>query len=195
MRWRCQWGERICLVGGRKKKFAEDEDFDDSEEGSEMSDSEFEDPDEMEVPMGGKNLLGASSVKAPKDEDASDDDIKVISDNGSSNGKAPQFGAYPGRLGGAGMNISPLMANQGLLKTKAGEDPGFEIIKEVPGNSGGMPRMMGGLMGGLMGPASMQGMFKDAGLGNPNMMKYTMEWMQALENGGNPFNMLGGMGG
>merc|ERR1711971_854111 len=37
------------------------------------------------------------------------------------------------------------MANQGLLKTKAGEDPGFEIIKEVPGNSGGMPRMMGGL--------------------------------------------------
>ena len=35
--------------GGRKKKFAEDEDFDDSEEGSEMSDSEFEDPDEMEV--------------------------------------------------------------------------------------------------------------------------------------------------
>ena len=75
--------------------------------------------------MGGKNLLGASSVKAPKDDDASDDDIKVkfhtmkahlkqvISDNGSSNGKAPQFGAYPGRLGGAGMNISPLMANQG----------------------------------------------------------------------------------
>ena len=79
--------------GGRKKKFAEDEDFDDSEEGSEMSDSEFEDPDEMEVgqldlrtnpikhfmqvPMGGKNLLGASSVKAPKDDDASDDDIKV----------------------------------------------------------------------------------------------------------------------
>ena len=35
--------------GGRKKKFAEDEDFDDSEDGSEMSDSEFEDPDEMEV--------------------------------------------------------------------------------------------------------------------------------------------------
>jgi len=104
--------------GGRKKKFAEDEDFDDSEEGSEMSDSEFEDPDEMEVPMGGKNLLGASSVKAPKDEDASDDDIKVISDNGSSNGKAPQFGAYPGRLGGAGMNISPLMANQGSVIQK-----------------------------------------------------------------------------
>ena len=75
-----------------------------------------------------------------------------------------------------------------LLKTKAGEDPGFEIIKEVPGNSGSMPRMgMGGLMGGLMGPGGMQGMFKDAGLGgmmgnmlagqglgalgNPNMMK------------------------
>ena len=74
-----------------------------------------------------------------------------------------------------------------LLKTKAGEDPGFEIIKEVPGNSGGMPRMMGGLMGGLMAPNNMQGMFKDAGLGgmmggmlggqglgalgNPNMMK------------------------
>ena len=90
-----------------------------------------------------------------------------------------------------------------LLKTKAGEDPGFEIIKEVPGNSGGKPRMMGGLMGGLMAPNNMQGMFKDAGLGgmmggmlggqglgalgNPNMMK-------SLENGGNPFNMLGGMG-
>ena len=90
-----------------------------------------------------------------------------------------------------------------LLKTKAGEDPGFEIIKEVPGNSGGMPRMMGGLMGGLMAPNNMQGMFKDAGLGgmmggmlggqglgalgNPNMMK-------SLENGGNPFKMLGGMG-
>jgi len=96
-------------------------------------------------------------------------------------------------------------SSHGLLKTKAGEDPGFEIIKEVPGNSGSMPRMgMGGLMGGLMGPGGMQGMFKDAGLGgmmgnmlagqglgalgNPNMMK-------SLENGGNPFNMLSGMGG
>jgi len=96
-------------------------------------------------------------------------------------------------------------SSRGLLKTKAGEDPGFEIIKEVPGNSGSMPRMgMGGLMGGLMGPGGMQGMFKDAGLGgmmgnmlagqglgalgNPNMMK-------SLENGGNPFNMLSGMGG
>ena len=63
--------------------------------------------------------------------------------------------------------------------------------------------MMGGLMGGLMAPNNMQGMFKDAGLGgmmggmlggqglgalgNPNMMK-------SLENGGNPFKMLGGMG-
>ena len=41
--------------GGRKKKFAEDEDFDDSEEGSEMSDSEFEDPDEMEVGLNVSN--------------------------------------------------------------------------------------------------------------------------------------------
>ena len=41
--------------GGRKKKFAEDEDFDDSEEGSEMSDSEFEDPDEMEVGLNASN--------------------------------------------------------------------------------------------------------------------------------------------
>ena len=120
---------------------------------------------------------------------------QVISDNGSSNGKAPQFGAYPGRLGGAGMNISPLMANQGLLKSKAGEDPGFEIIKEVPGNSGGMPRMMGGMMGGLM-QQNMQGMFKEAGLGNmmgnmlggqglgalgnPNMMKCTFLFFQLL---------------
>ena len=85
------------------------------------------------------------------------------------------------------MNISPMMANQGLLKTKAKEDPGSEIIKEVPGNSGGMPRMMGGLMGGLMAPNNMQGMFMPprpaslmggmlggqglGALGNPNMMK------------------------
>ena len=73
-----------------------------------------------------------------------------------------------------------------LLKTKAGEDPGFEIIKEVPGNSGGMPRMMGGLMGGLMGPASMQGMFKDAGLGN---MMGSMLDGQGLGALGNP-NMM-----
>ena len=43
--------------GGRKKKFAEDEDFDDSEEGSEMSDSEFEDPDEMEVGLKEKTYI------------------------------------------------------------------------------------------------------------------------------------------
>ena len=43
------WCTSFFQGGGRKKKFAEDEDFDDSEEGSEMSDSEFEDPDEMEV--------------------------------------------------------------------------------------------------------------------------------------------------
>lgn len=54
--------------------------------------------------MGGKNLQGAA---AKKDDDASDDDIKVISDNGNSNGKAA-FGQFPGRLGGAGMSITPV---------------------------------------------------------------------------------------
>ena len=55
------------------------------------------------------------------------------------------------------------------------EEPGPKIIKEVPGISGEVPRMMGGLMDGLFGlnmqalQASMQalqGMFKDAGMGN-----------------------------
>ena len=68
--------------GGRKKKFAEDEDFDDSED-SEGSESEFEDPDEMEVPMGGKSLTTATVNK--KTVDGSDDDIEVIQsvNNGS----------------------------------------------------------------------------------------------------------------
>ena len=53
-RFSCDWNDLketqfLLQGGGRKKKFAEDEDFDDSDEGSEMSDSEFEDPDEMEV--------------------------------------------------------------------------------------------------------------------------------------------------
>jgi hypothetical protein len=139
----------VCQGGGRKKQFAEDEDFDESDEGSELTDSEFEDPDEMEVPMGGKTLGAASkNLGATKDEDASDDDIKVISDNGHSNGK-PAYGQFPGRLGGAGMSITPVNQSS-LLKTKA-EDPGFEIIKEVPGNTG-MPRMQNwglGASGGL----------------------------------------------
>ena len=68
-------------------------------------------------------------------------------------------------------------------KTKTREDPGFEIIKEVPCNSGGMPRMMGmGLMGGLMAPYSMQGMFKDAG----HMMMGSMLGGQGLGAQGNP---------
>lgn len=39
--------------------------------------------------MGGKNLLGASSVKAPKDDDASDDDIKVARLIQTSHNKSP----------------------------------------------------------------------------------------------------------
>ena len=61
------------------------------------------------------------------------------------------------------------------MKSKAGEDPGFEIIKEVPGNSGGVPRMMGGLMGGLGGNMGMMGgmggLLGGQGMSNPNMMK------------------------
>ena len=61
--------------GGGKKKYAEDEDFDsESDEGSE---SEFEDPDEMEVPMGGKSLTASVNKKAAAVE-GSDDDIEVI---------------------------------------------------------------------------------------------------------------------
>ena len=61
--------------GGGKKKYAEDEDFDsESDEGSE---SEFEDPDEMEVPMGGKSLTASVNKKAAA-VDGSDDDIEVI---------------------------------------------------------------------------------------------------------------------
>jgi hypothetical protein len=61
----------------------------------------------MEVPMGGRNLGAAST--GLKDGEASDDDIKVISDNGSSNGSKAFAGQnFPGRLGGAGMSITPL---------------------------------------------------------------------------------------
>ena len=52
------------------------------------------------------------SYKEIEDE-AGFDIVKSLVSNDGSNGKAPQFGAYPGRLGGAGMNISPMMANQG----------------------------------------------------------------------------------
>ena len=53
----------------------------------------------------------------------------------------------------------------------------------MPGNSGGMPRMNMGMMGGLGG---MQGMFKDAGLGN---MMGSMLGGQGLGALGNP-NMM-----
>ena len=57
--------------------------------------------------MGGRNLGAAST--GLKDGEASDDDIKVISDNGSSNGSKAFAGQnFPGRLGGAGMSITPL---------------------------------------------------------------------------------------
>ena len=75
--------------GGRKKKFAEDEDFDDSEESGD-TDSEFEDPDEMEVPMGGKTLT--ASVNKPNNADGSDDDIEVISS--VNNGAGAKFGSF-----------------------------------------------------------------------------------------------------
>ena len=83
------------LQGGRKKKFAEDEDFDDSED-SEGSESEFEDPDEMEVPMGGKSLTASVNKKSV---DGSDDDIEVI--QSVNNGSGAKFGnnmRQPGRL-------------------------------------------------------------------------------------------------
>eukprot|EP00092_Neocalanus_flemingeri_P084217 GFUD01105768.1.p1 GENE.GFUD01105768.1~~GFUD01105768.1.p1 ORF type:complete len:104 (+),score=28.05 GFUD01105768.1:100-411(+) len=74
--------------GGRKKKFAEDEDFDDSEE-SDVTDSDFEDPDEMEVPMGGKSLTANVNKK---NADGSDDDIEVISS--VNNGSGAKFGNF-----------------------------------------------------------------------------------------------------
>merc|ERR1719452_323354 len=80
----------------------------------------------MEVPMGGKTLT-ASVNKT--NNDGSDDDIEVISSVG--NGSGAKFGSFnPKRPAGGS-----------LLKTKQNEDQGFEIIKEVPGNPGTMPRM------------------------------------------------------
>jgi len=181
---------RSKRTGGGKKKYAEDEDFDsESDEGSE---SEFEDPDEMEVPMGGKSLTASVNKKAAA-VDGSDDDIEVIQsvNNGSKFGNMRQAGGS-------------------LLKTKPNDDQGFEIIKEVPGTMGAGPPRMGNpfgaqnlfnnpnlsslaaLMAGNMG--NMPGIGGMGGLINQSSML-----QKSLENGSgsgmNPFSMMGAMGG
>jgi len=130
----------------KKAKYEEEDEFDESEDAeSDITESDFEDPDEMEVPMGGKNLKNvkkpangsaggasgsrmaaakAGSSKAVAIND-SDDDIEVI---GSTNG-----GSFP----------HVIQTNKGYNITQTPiqrprDDPGFEIIKEVSG-AGGKP--------------------------------------------------------
>lgn len=192
-----------------KKKPAYDEDeFDESEDAeSDITESDFEDPDEMEVPMGGRNLKGvkargngavasgsgSKSAAAPAKKDAdSDDDIEVI---GSTNGNSLPNLANRQR---PGLNISQLNP---LLRTKGGEDPGFEIIKEVQG--AGQKSFSGynnplNVLSALSGSTAGRGLLGGSGT-NPMLSKF-------LENGNsgmmmNPYQMLasqmraGGAGG
>ena len=93
-----------CCVfqGGSKKKYDEDEDFEDTGD-SDDTDSDFEDPDTIEVPK----TLSASETKAQSTpiEDGSDDDIEVI----SSTNNGTKFGAgFTMKGGGAiGLFLSP----------------------------------------------------------------------------------------
>ena len=80
--------------GGSKKKYDEDEDFEDTGD-SDETDSDFEDPDTIEVP---KTLSAGADKKAQTTtiEDGSDDDIEVISStNGTKFG-----GGFPMKGGG-----------------------------------------------------------------------------------------------
>ena len=74
--------------GGSKKKYDEDEDFEDTGD-SDETDSDFEDPDTIEVP---KTLSAGADKKAQTTtiEDGSDDDIEVISS--TNNGTKFGFG-------------------------------------------------------------------------------------------------------
>ena len=82
----------VVLQGGGKKKYDEDEDFEDTEN-SEDTDSDFEDPDTIDVPRTlagtGDSKKVAAAAAAAVTEDGSDDDIEVIS---STNNGAAKFG-------------------------------------------------------------------------------------------------------
>ena len=81
----------MILQGGGKKKYDEDEDFEDTEN-SEDTDSDFEDPDTIEVPktLNAGDKKAAASAPAGGMEDGSDDDIEVISS--TNNGTKFGFG-------------------------------------------------------------------------------------------------------
>lgn len=177
-----------------KKNAYKDDEFDSEEPESDVTDSDFEDPDEMEVPMGGKTLSNAKALK--KEED--DDDIKVITSNVTKPGNFDMNSAASRR---PGTTITPVggATGQSLLKTKK-EDPGFEIIKEVPGQ--GMSRGMMGAnaMGGMMNNPYLNAM----GMGGMGNMSHAQLLQKSIENGGinanmmmNPFIMggIGGLGG
>ena len=84
--------------GGSKKKYDEDEDFEDTAD-SEDTDSDFEDPDTIEVP---KTLTaGDKKAKSTTIEDGSDDDIEVI----SSTNNGTKFGAGFAMKGGGALGL------------------------------------------------------------------------------------------
>ena len=83
------------LQGTAKKKYDEDEDFEETE--SDNTDSDFEDPDTMEVPKtlsaGIKKQTQQQQQQNNETTEISDDDIEVISS--TNNGRAA-FGANRG---------------------------------------------------------------------------------------------------
>ena len=84
--------------GGTKKKYDEDEDFEDTGD-SDDTDSDFEDPDTIEVP---KTLTaGDSKAQSTTIEDGSDDDIEVI----SSTNNGTKFGAGFTMKGGGAIGL------------------------------------------------------------------------------------------
>jgi len=170
----------------KKAKKYEDEDFEDSEDAeSDITESDFEDPDEMEIPssLGSKNAKNVKKPAAPKQpakvDDDDDDDIEVIS---STNGSHTNF-----MKGRPGMSITTAPSS-GMLRTKQHEDPGFEIIKEVPGAGGksfnnmfNNPNLSA--LAQLMGSGAMS----NSGMGQSNILQ------KSLENGGNMSSMMQGM--
>jgi len=190
-------------AAAKKKKYEDEDEFDESEDAeSDITESDFEDPDEMEVPMGGKNLKnmnkngkgsvnnGASSSKASvapstSKADDSDDDIEVI---GSTNGSS-----FPS-MNRSRPTYSISQGNPLLNMRAGGDDDGFEIIKEVPG-AGGTPynNMMGnplGLLASLTGngaggaSSQLRQLMAQGGLSASSMLS------KFLENGGSGMSSM-----
>ena len=107
----------VMLQGGGKKKYDEDEDFEDTEN-SEDTDSDFEDPDTIEVPktLNAGDKKAAAAAPAGGMDDGSDDDIEVISS--TNNGTKFGFGK-PGKLL---KEQSRHLLNFVILRSKSVED-------------------------------------------------------------------------